>query len=177
MFLHSSISLISSNGAHNRISMHPLVHMWVSDRSVEAEQEDWRIAASTLAMSISWKFQSFDYNFRRFLLPHTDFCLGSHNSELFTIGDGELERLEIAAKFALVYQECGRRQEAMELEEKVLEASKRTLGEETPGHPDGDEQPRDQLQRSRPKAGGHGAAGEGARGEQEDAGRGNTRTP
>ena len=38
----------------------------------------------------------------------------------------------MAAKFALVYGEVGRRQEALQLTEQVVEANKRTLGEEDP---------------------------------------------
>ena len=39
----------------------------------------------------------------------------------------------MATKFALTYSEVGRRQEALQLTEQVVEARKRTLGEE---HPD-----------------------------------------
>jgi tetratricopeptide (TPR) repeat protein len=49
---------------------------------------------------------------------------------LFTAGDGELERLEIADKFALAYRECGQSQEALSLYEKVLKARKRIRGGE-----------------------------------------------
>ena len=38
-----------------------------------------------------------------------------------------------ASNFALVYREAGRRQEALQLMERVVEARKRTLGDE---HPD-----------------------------------------
>jgi tetratricopeptide (TPR) repeat protein len=134
VILLSSFSLVTIDGVNNHISMHPLVHMWARDRLVEVEQKMcWEIAASTLAMSISWNNQTFDYSFRRFLLPHVNSCLSSHGGELFTTDEGELERLKIAAAFALVYQDCGRLQEAMKLEEKVVEAMNRTLGEE---HPD-----------------------------------------
>ncbi|KAH0541632.1 hypothetical protein FGG08_003922 [Glutinoglossum americanum] len=133
VILLSSFSLIAIGGVNNHISMHPLMHIWARDRLVEAEQKRcWKVAASTLAMSIYRRYQTFDYSFRRFLLPHISSCLSSHNSELFTTGDGEPERLEIAAKFASVYRECGRMQEAMKLRERVLEARGRTLGEEHP---------------------------------------------
>ena len=60
----SSFSLISIDGPANRISMHPLVHAWAKDRLLEVEQERlWRIAASTLAMSIPYEYLTFYYNF------------------------------------------------------------------------------------------------------------------
>jgi hypothetical protein len=107
----------------NSISMHPLVHAWARDRLIEAEQREyWIMTASTLAVSISWEFQSSDYHFRRFLLPHIDSCLHFHKDELFIRGDAELERLDMVSKFALAYREGGQLQETMELNEKVLEA-------------------------------------------------------
>jgi hypothetical protein len=98
MVLLSHFSLVSIDSENNHISMHPLVHTWARDRLVKVGQERyWMIAASTLAMSIPWKFQSSDYNFRRFPLLHIDSCLDSRSSELFTTGEGEEERFEIAA--------------------------------------------------------------------------------
>ncbi|KAI9767992.1 MAG: hypothetical protein M1840_005304 [Geoglossum simile] len=131
----SSFSLISINSVNNNhISMHPLVHTWARDRLGEAEQKNyWMLAASTLAMSIPWKCQPLDCEFRRLLLPHIDSCLGSHCNELFSTGEGWEERLEIAAKFAFVYEECGRFLNAAGLWEKVLDASKKMRGE---GHRD-----------------------------------------
>ncbi|KAL9113982.1 MAG: hypothetical protein Q9187_007548 [Circinaria calcarea] len=127
-----SFSLISID-AKNHISMHPLVHTWARYRLAEVEQKRlWRVAASTLAISISWEFQSLDYYFRRSVLSHVGSCLSSCDSELFAVGKGELERLQIAAKFALVFKENGRLLNAIELSEKILEAERRILGDEHP---------------------------------------------
>ena len=130
----SSFSLISVSGSSNRISMHPLVHAWARDRLSEAEQKRcWRIAASTLALSISYNECSFDYSFRRFLLPHVRSCLDARSSELFTNKNLELELTEVALRFAFVYRENGQSREAVELGEKHLEIRERILGVE---HPD-----------------------------------------
>src|SRR5436305_10360086 len=103
-----------------RITASPFILLFMCGLGIdcfEIEQKRcWRIAASTLAMSISWKFEPFDYNFRRLLLPHISSCLNSHKGELYTGADAILERLKIAEKFALVYQEWGRLQEAMEIQ-------------------------------------------------------------
>ncbi|MCJ1255882.1 Kinesin light chain 3 [Lignoscripta atroalba] len=130
----SSFSLISIDGMNNRISMHPLVHVWARDQMIETElMHSWTVAASTLAISISWEFQSDDYTFRRLLLPHVNSCLKCHQRDVFTTDDGLEEMLNIVDKFALVYSESGQTQEAVKLSEQVLKVRKRILGDE---HPD-----------------------------------------
>jgi len=131
----SSFSLIKVDGSTNNVSMHPLVHTWACDRLGIAEQKKWLLTtALMLAASISWGERTSDYSFRRSLVSHVTTCLTFLTPEtLFAIGEGEEERLEIARKFIRVFDENGQWQDAVELEKKVLEANKRTLGEE---HPD-----------------------------------------
>jgi tetratricopeptide (TPR) repeat protein len=135
VILLSSFSLIKVDGSSNNISMHPLVHTWAHDRLDTAEQRQWLlITASILATSISWENKTSDYRFRKSLVSHIMTCLKSLTPEiLFAVGNGEEERLEVANKFIRVCVENGQWQDAVELKEKVLEATKRTLGEE---HPD-----------------------------------------
>src|SRR5205085_12158012 len=84
VMLLSSWSLLSIDGVKHHISMHPLVHTWARDRLTLAEQlKCWALSASTLAMSISWRYLSFDHQFRRLLLPHIDSCLNICSYELF----------------------------------------------------------------------------------------------
>ena len=129
-----SFSLIKVNGSTNNISMHPLVHTWARDRLGMAEQKKWLlITALMLAASVSWEGRTSDYRFRRSLVSHVTSCLTSLTpGTLFALGKGEHERLEIARKFIRVLNENGQWQDAVELEEKVLKACKRTLGDEHP---------------------------------------------
>ena len=137
--LRKALSILSSFSLINRdkdglVSMHPLVHGWARDRLSRADEErKWTLAVSTIAMSISWTFQTSDYRFRRSLIPHLDACLRVYSDGIFRLQAAENDSLIMAEKFALAYQENGRRVEALELTEKVVAARKRTLEEE---HPD-----------------------------------------
>ena len=129
----SSFSLISQD-KKSLISIHPLVHAWARDRLSCSEQERvWTLAASTIAISIPWAFQTLDYRFRKSLVPHIDACLGFYDDGIFHLRESGQDCLDMADKFALTYGETGRQQEALQLTEAVVEARKRTLGEE---HPD-----------------------------------------
>jgi tetratricopeptide (TPR) repeat protein len=129
----SSFSLISwdKNGL---VSIHPLVHIWARDRLNRSDEEEiWMSAVSTIAVSIHWTYRTADYWFRRALVPHVDACLGFYDDGIFHLQAIGNEYLEMAEKFALVYQENGRQQDALELLERVATARKKTQGEE---HPD-----------------------------------------
>src|SRR5271155_5179209 len=134
--LRKALSILSSFSLINRdkdglVSMHPLVHGWARDRLSRSDEErKWTLAVSTIAMSISWTFQTSDYRFRRSLIPHLDTCLRVYGDGIFRLQAVENDSLSMAEKFALAYQENGRRVEALELTEKVVAADKRTLGEE-----------------------------------------------
>ena len=130
----SSFSLIQVDGLTNNVSIHPLVHVWARDRLGIAEQEKWSFTtALLLAASISWRQKTSDYGFRRSLISHITTCISFLTPEaLFVIGNGEEERLESARKFIRVFVETGQWQKAVQLEEKVLEATQRTLGDEHP---------------------------------------------
>ncbi len=126
-------SLINRNKDH-LISIHPLVHTWTRDRlSPSDEETTWTETTSTVALSIPWTFETVDYRYRKSLVPHIDACLGYRNDGIFHLRDIGEDCQRMAAKFALAYSEVGRRQEALQLMEQVVEANKRTLGEE---HPD-----------------------------------------
>ena len=130
----SSFSLIKIDEMGCRMSMHPLVHVWARDRlSEELQRHYWAMASSTLAATISWEYQFSDYRFRRSLVPHIDSCISLYKQGPFLSRYSQLDRVDMAAGFALTFAENGRVREAMELREQVLEASRRTLGSE---HPD-----------------------------------------
>jgi hypothetical protein len=114
--------------------MHLLVHTWARDVLNEAEERKWLLLpASILAASLSWGKGIFDYRFRRSLMSHVVTCLKLLSIEiLFAVSSGEEERLRVARKFSKVCNENGQWQAAVDLNKKVLEASKKTLGDEHP---------------------------------------------
>jgi hypothetical protein len=112
-----SFSLIHRD-KDNLISVHPLTV--------------WRQTTATVALSISWTFETADYRFRQFVVPHVDACLGFRDDEIFSVQNIGEDCQKMADNFALVYSEVGRQQEALQLAEQVVEAYKRTLGEEHP---------------------------------------------
>ena len=129
----TSFSLVSRD-KDNLISIHPLVHTWARDRMIPSEEERfWRLTVSTLALSITFNYESSDYRFRRSLVPHLNACEEILAGGILRIRDEAKGCLTIAEKFALVYQETGQWREALRLTEQVVEARRRTLGEE---HPD-----------------------------------------
>ena len=126
----SSFSLVNLDEM-NRISMHPLVHSWARDRLNKQEQiQCWKIAASTMAASVSWSFRSLDYKFRRLLLTHIDSCLEVGDLKVSLTDSTQVELTDIAEKFALVYKESGQWKKAAELQKKVLERRGSILGKE-----------------------------------------------
>ena len=95
-----SYSLIDFDDHANTFSIHPLVHDWIHATMTHGEAT----RASTqciLGMSVSWKFGSEDYSFRRTLLPHIDVVLQG----------GPTTGPDLTAGLALVYPkgEDGRR--------------------------------------------------------------------
>ncbi|KAL2052027.1 hypothetical protein ABVK25_007719 [Lepraria finkii] len=128
-----SFSLIYRD-KENLISIHPLVHIWVRDRLGPSDEETvWTQTTSVIALSIPQTFRIADYRFRQALVPHLDICLSFRKEGIFYLGDIGDDCQRMASGFALVYSEAGRVQEALQLTERVVEARKRTLGEE---HPD-----------------------------------------
>ena len=124
----SSFSLISWD-KKSLISIHPLVHAWARDRLSCSEQERfWTLTASTIAISIPWAFQTFDYRFRKSLVPHIDACFGFYDDGIFHLRESGQDCLDMAEVFALTYSEAGRRQEAVQLTEAVVEVQKGALG-------------------------------------------------
>ena len=144
----ASFSLISRN-KDELISIHPLVHTWARDRLSCSEQETvWKQAISTIALSIprtTRTGQIQDSDFRRYLVPHIDACLGSPNGRVlrldgseglsyrdrkFCIQDKGQQFCRMADAFAFVYREAGRPQDALQLVEPAMEKSRGTFGAE-----------------------------------------------
>ena len=125
----ASFSLIRIDASGRRMSMHPLVHVWVRDRLPGDLQKLYRDMASyTLATAMSWTGRLPDIEFRRALVNHIDSCINLWKDGSFLGRDFDYDRIEMAARFAYVFSENGRLRDAMELGEKVLEARHRTLG-------------------------------------------------
>jgi tetratricopeptide (TPR) repeat protein len=137
--LWKAISLLSSYSLISRhrkkgVFLHPLVKIWAQKRLSPADRrQTWAIAVSIIAASIPCTFGGSEYRFRQSLLPHLNACLSYYGYEvvfrLLELGD---MFLSMASKFILVYQENGRRSEALQLMEAVVAVMKSTLSERNP---------------------------------------------
>lgn len=126
----SSFSLITSSRTGGSISMHPLVHAWAKYRMSEDEQKRcWLRAASTLSLSMPDRWDSVDYQHRRFLVPHINACLSLGTNELFAEGDGRDQRLLMASSFAMAYHEASRWNRVIDLQENMVKVGRNTWGE------------------------------------------------
>ncbi|KAI4260721.1 MAG: hypothetical protein LQ352_000113 [Teloschistes flavicans] len=119
---------VGQESSGRRFLMHRLVHSWAFDRLTVAEQGRFcDQARDILKRSITWKFESSDYTFRRDLLSHI--AMNQRCSSLSSVTPKEEEGI---AEFALAFSEAGRWKEAEELEVRVMQTRKRVLGEEHP---------------------------------------------
>ena len=126
----SSYSLITRD-KDNLISIHPLVHTWARDRlSVLEREKTWIQAVSITTLSIPWNDQIADYRFRKIIMPHIDACLGSHPEGIHYFCDVGEYYARMTENVAFVFEEAGRYQEALQLQEIVVETRKKNLGEE-----------------------------------------------
>src|ERR1700733_4781068 len=125
-----SYSLIKKNN-FGVYSMHPLVHCWIHDRMLEAEQQTRCMSAKAmLAQSIPLQFSSQDYAFRRTLLPH----MKANEQYAKEVGITEINDDDVQMTiFGLVFYENGYWNEAEKLQVNAMELRKRLLGAE---HPD-----------------------------------------
>ncbi len=127
-----SFSLINRDNDYE-ISMHTLVHTWARDRLISSNDETaWAQAISTVALSIGPDSNPMGYHYRRTLVPHIDAILDGQVDSIFDLHDAGKDSLRIAENFAQVYHEVGRRQDALQLAERVANVYRRTLGEEHP---------------------------------------------
>ena len=122
-----SYSLITQESSQRQFSMHRLVHLWAYDRLTTIEKDQFGNQAQNILMkSITWRFNTTDYTFRRNLLPHITKFQRQTNLTSVT------QKKEGMAKFALIFWEAGRWKEAEELDVQVMELCKKVLGEEHP---------------------------------------------
>ncbi|KAL2036638.1 hypothetical protein N7G274_010664 [Stereocaulon virgatum] len=122
-----SFSLVGQENSQRRFFMHRLVHLWAYDSLTAAEKDRFcDQSRDVLKRSITWRFKSNDYTFRRDLLPHV--AKFQYQSSLSSMKPKE----NGIAEFALVFSEAGRWKEAEELRVQVVEITKRVLGQEHP---------------------------------------------
>jgi len=128
----SSFSLIKIETWNNSFSMHPLVHTWTRDRMTPKNQRQWALTSGLeLARSINYEETVSAYASRRSTVPHiTDLIVYLIPEIIFSPGYGEKERIEIAEKFSWIFYENGQYQNAIMFREKMVEAERRTFGEE-----------------------------------------------
>ena len=84
----TSFSLVTVEESNGYISMHPLVHAWARDRMTEAEQKQAWIRTTLLIMTslTSSTMEMWNYEYYRYLLPHLDACLLSHENDFVFYG-------------------------------------------------------------------------------------------
>src|SRR3984885_11227325 len=125
-----SYSLIKKNN-FGVYAMHPLVHCWIRDQMLEAEQQTRCMSANALlAQSITFQFSSEDHAFRRTILPH----MKANEQYANEVGVTEMYDDDIQmSRFGLVLDENGYWNEAEKLQVDVMELRKKVLGAE---HPD-----------------------------------------
>ena len=125
-----SFSLVTQDERGRYFSMHVLVHSWARDHLPSSAQPHQLCAAiALLSSSISWRFLTEDYAFRRQLLPHIKACK-KHSAPKETTQSSDLDD---SSNFALVLYEGGHWGEAEKMLVQVMETFKRMLGAE---HPD-----------------------------------------
>jgi tetratricopeptide (TPR) repeat protein len=123
-----SFSLVktSSEGFY---CVHPLVHCWSRDRMSQIEQQ--KIGCSVKALlsrSITHRYASEDYAYRRRLLPH----IKAVECYVADAGTRKMYNEEEYTNFAFVLSENGYWKEAEKLEVDVMETRARVLGAEHP---------------------------------------------
>jgi hypothetical protein len=110
--------------------------MWDRDQLQTAKAKRvWMVTVSMMALSIPSAFQTSDHRFQQSLVTHIDACLRFKKDGIFYLRKFGENSLSMAEKFALAYQENGRRQEALQMTETMVAARKKTLGEEHPHTP------------------------------------------
>jgi tetratricopeptide (TPR) repeat protein len=122
-------ALVTRRPADSALDVHRLVHQALRRRLQEQGQlRQWTQRTITQLLCI---FPSDDHNNRsqwRRLLPHVQYALPQGPAD-----DDDKERWELAQKCAMTLYSDGRYKEAEELQEQVMQARKRVLGDE---HPD-----------------------------------------
>ncbi|KAK4446133.1 hypothetical protein QBC34DRAFT_412015 [Podospora aff. communis PSN243] len=111
-------------------ALHPAVHQWTRERLDKEESRTWlNCTAAVLRHSISTHMAPSGRAFRRLLLPHIDSCLEQLKN---VYGAGKLphtaEQADCIERFALVYAEAGRWQDAKPLQLRVVDFRLAHLG-------------------------------------------------
>lgn len=131
----SSYSLIHIDGMENKISLHPLVHVWIRDRLPPADRNKCYIMSTvTLSRSIHMTVQDVDPLYVVNVEKHIDSCLRLCQSELWVEDDWSKDRIEVAHSFGLAYRESNyQSKKSKDILERALEYSKKTKKEEDIG--------------------------------------------
>jgi len=73
----------------------------------------WTLAVCTIATLIPWVIQTADYRYRKIFILHMDTCLNYYADRIFHLRYVGGDCLIMAECFALIYNENGRRREAL----------------------------------------------------------------
>ncbi|KKZ64978.1 hypothetical protein EMCG_09123 [[Emmonsia] crescens] len=127
-----SYSLIFSNRSLDSYSMHPMVHFWARERLLPRAQKLWGgITSRILAEAVTSKTDESEVVYRRLLMPHIDSCLKTepHDSRHGLRLDHT--NMNQFARFATVYAEGGRWNDAAVIQEQLLKNRINFLGQDS----------------------------------------------
>lgn len=126
-----SYSLIFQNIVEGSYSMHPMVQFWARERLKPRAQKLWgNMAAKILAEGITMTANESDVVYRRHLITHIDSCLKIDSVDSRQGLEFEDSSIRQFAKFAALYSEGGRWLEASNIQERLLQNRRRTLGKD-----------------------------------------------
>lgn len=130
----SSYSLIHIDGTENHISLHPLVHTWIRDRLPSADQSRcYTMSIITLSNSFNRNLEVGNPSYILQAQKHIDSCLGFCQNGLWIEDDLSKDRISVSANFGFAYELSGRWKQVLDILERTLEYSKKTMNEEQIG--------------------------------------------
>lgn len=136
-----NLSLINTD-ENGRISIHPLVHEWSRSRMSEDQRQKRCLqTASMLALSMPFSNTSSEFKYRRKMFPHVEACVARGEDLFFKEGSELMDRLFMARRFVLIYEENSRYEEALRLCTRIHQGHESegiTVGEDASAVIDGD---------------------------------------
>jgi hypothetical protein len=107
--------------------------MWMNDRlDHHMQSATMKSVCWTFSMSIRWRFEATDWEYRRFLLPHITSCIQDKTDAIFKILEAYIELLQQARRMLQALSEGGQYVMVVGLEEGIQELIRQKLGEDHP---------------------------------------------
>ncbi|CAG8083748.1 unnamed protein product [Penicillium salamii] len=127
-----SYSLILQNVNIGSYSMHPMVQFWARERLQGKAQRIWgKIASQVLSESITAVSDHSEIVYRRCLVPHIDSCLRNDYSDSRKGLEFDNSNMGQFERFATVYAEAGRWNDAAAIQEKIIHTKGDIFGKDS----------------------------------------------